>query len=294
MAVLLRVLQSTAVTISHTFTVDETLMDAGGAVTATVKRLDGTAVASGAATHVSQGLYSFPLPQAANLDTWTVDWAGSFGGVNAVVRDYVEIVGGFLFGLPDVRTEMSIPKSGANAVDSAKMAAKRVEVEQTCERICGRAWVPRFHRFLLNGSGGSSLIVPDLYVRAVRAVSVADSYGQPMTPLDAGSLAAVAPLDEGVLFRDDGSIWPQGHRNVLVEYEYGADYPPAEISSNAMLHFRNIVNRPKSGVPDRAQSFTVADGGVYRLTMPGADSTGIPDVDAAYARQGEPRVWISR
>lgn len=290
---LLRVLQTTAVTVSHTFTVDETSMDAAGAVTATVKRLDGTAVASGEATHGSTGVYTFALPASPLLDTWTLDWAGTIAGAAVVVRDYVEIVGGFLFSVPDARVDMSIPSSGAAAVSTAKAAAKRVEVEQTCEKICRRAWVPRFHRFLLNGSGGSSLVVPDLYVRAVRAVSVADAFGQPLVPLDAGSLAAVAALDEGVLFRDDCAIWPAGHRNVLVEYEYGADMPPEEVASNAELHWRSILNRPKSGVPDRAQSFTTVDGGVYRLTMPGADSTGIPDVDAAYKRNGEPRVWIA-
>jgi hypothetical protein len=40
----------------------------------------------------------------------------------------------------------------------------------------------------------------------------------------------------------------------------------------------------KTGVPDRAISFQVADGGSYRLAMPGAYSTGIPEIDAVYAR----------
>jgi hypothetical protein len=289
MSSLIRILKTTQVTPAHTITVDETLTDAGGAVTVTVKRLDGTAVTSGTATHGTTGVYSFVLPPSAVVDTWTVDWSGSVAGVTIVVRDYVEIVGDFLFGLPDVRTDMDIKAS----VTAATMAAKRTEVEQTCEKICRKAWVPRFKRYLLDGSGTTDLIVPDMYVRTVRAVSTADRYGLALTALDAGSLAAVAPLPEGVLARDDGGIWPPGRRNVLVEYEHGLDMPPEEIRSNSKLHFRSIVNRPKSGVPERALSYTTPDGGIYRMTLPGQDTTGIPDVDAAYARNGEPKVWIA-
>jgi hypothetical protein len=289
MSSLIRILKTTQVTPAHTITVDETLTDAGGAVTVTVKRLDGTVVTSGTATHGTVGVYSFVLPPSAVVDTWTVDWSGSVAGVTIVVRDYVEIVGDFLFGLPDVRTDMSIPAS----VTAAKMAAVRIEVEQTCEKICRKAWVLRFARYLLDGSGTTDLIVPNMYVRTVRAASIADRYGQTLTVLDAGSLAAVAPLPEGVLARDDGGIWPAGRRNVLVEYEHGADMPPEEVRTAAKLHFRSVIGRTKSGVPDRATSFTMPDGSTYRITLPGASTTGIPDVDAAYARNGEPKVWVA-
>ena len=51
-----------------------------------------------------------------------------------------------------------------------------------------------------------------------------------------------------------------------------------------MVRLRTVLNIPKAGLPDRTTSFTVADGGTYRLDMPGAFKTGIPSVDAAYAR----------
>ncbi len=40
----------------------------------------------------------------------------------------------------------------------------------------------------------------------------------------------------------------------------------------------------KTGIPTTASSFTVADGGTYRLDLPGAWKTGLPQVDAVYAR----------
>jgi hypothetical protein len=43
------------------------------------------------------------------------------------------------------------------------------------------------------------------------------------------------------------------------------------------------LNLNKSAIPDRASSYTV-DGGIYRLDMPGAFKTGLPEVDAVYAR----------
>ena len=286
---LIRILKTTKVTLSHTFTVDETLTDAAGAVTVTVKRLDGTDAGSGTATHTTTGTYTYALTPAAQVDTWTVDWTGSIGGATVVARDIVEICGDFLFGLAEARTDLKLPPS----ITTAMMAAKRTEVEQTCERICRKAWVPRFTRLLVDGSGTTDLVVPHMYLRTVRAASVAPFAGQTFTALDAGALAALAAQPEGVIIRDDGAVWPAGHRNVIVEYEHGLDAPPEEIRSQAKLHFRSVLNRPNTGVPDRALSFTVADGGVYRLTLPGADSTGIPDVDAAYARNAEPKVWIT-
>jgi hypothetical protein len=40
----------------------------------------------------------------------------------------------------------------------------------------------------------------------------------------------------------------------------------------------------RSGIPDRVTSYTAVDGGSYRLALPGAYATGIPDVDAVYSR----------
>lgn len=287
---LLRVLVTTKVTMSHTFEVDGAPTDAAGAVTVTAKRLDGTTVASGSATHPETGRYTFPLPGQAQLDTLTVDWSGDVGGATVTVRDYVEIVGGFIFGLGEARIELG---SEASKYSLETLAAKRIEVEQECERIRRQAQVPRFTRLLLDGSGTDELVVPDLELRALRAASVAERAGGTFVALTAGELAAVAPLRSGVLARDDGGKWPYGRRNVLVEYEYGLDMPGEGIRSAAKLRLRSRLTMNRSAIPDRALSFTTNEGGTYRLTTAGPRSTGQPDVDAEYLRDAHERVWIA-
>jgi hypothetical protein len=287
---LTRVQVTSKVTLSHTFRVDEALTDAAAGVTVTVKRLDGTAVGAGSASAVSLGIYSFALPVSAVPDTWTVDWSGTFSGALVVVRDIVEHCGDFYFGLAEVRAEYSL---AASKYPTATLAQKRIEVEMECDDITRRAFVPRFKRRLLDGSGTPELIVPDLYLRNCSAASVATYAGQTMTPLTASDLAALAAQPEGVIIRDDGQNWPEGHRNVIVEYTHGEDYAPETIRSGSKLRLRTVLDRAITGVPQRAISFTTPDGGIYRLSSPGKTTTGQPEVDGLYGRLAEPRVWIA-
>lgn len=275
---LIRVLVSSKVTVTHTFTVDETLTDAAGSVAVAVKRLDGTDAGSGTATHTTQGTYTYDLTPTALLDTWTVDWTGSIAGATVTARDYVEICGGFFFGLAEARTELKIPTT----TSAATIAAKRTEVEQECEAICFEAFVPRFIRRRLSGTGTPSLGTAHRQLRALRAVSVGG------VAWAAPDVAAVGLTDDGRLVRPGAATWPAGAGNVLVEYEYGFHAPPEEIRTAGKLRLRSLLNRNTSGVPDRAMSFTVADGGVYRLSTPARQRTGIPDVDAVYERYARP------
>jgi hypothetical protein len=289
---LVRILRTAQVTLSHTFFVDETATDASGPVTYAFKRLDGTSVASGTAAHPgSPGVYTAVLPGQAELDTITLDWTGTIGGAAVTVRDFVEIVGGFLFGLAEARAMR--PPLSATTYPAATLAARRIEVEQECEAICRKAFVPRFARYLLDGSGTDELVLPDMQVRAVRSAKVAVRAGGTFIALSVDQVAAVAPDASGVLVRDDGDVWPRGRKNVLVEYEHGLDYPPEEVRTAAMLRLRSRLGMGNTGVPDRAISFTVAEGGVYRLSTPGKDRTGVPDVDAAYLRHRDEAVWIA-
>ncbi len=132
-----------------------------------------------------------------------------------------------------------------------------------------------------------------MHLRAVRSAKVAERAGGTFVALTAGELAAISPQDSGVLIRDDGGIWPAGRSNAIVEYEHGHDMPTEEIASNSKIRLRSILGRPTSGVPDRAVSYTIAEGGVYRLSTPGKRSTGIPDVDAAYLRHAHSQIWIA-
>lgn len=289
MTTLVRVRVTSKITLTQVFEVDGVPTDAAGAVTVTVDRLDGTNVNSGSATHGATGSYSYEIPASLELDTWTVDFSGVVAGATVVVRDVVEHVGGFLFPISRARKDLKLKESWT--VD--KLTEKRIEVEQECEAICRTAWVPRFTRVYVDGSGTDELIVPDLFLRRVRAVSIVGADGVAGTPYDAGQLGYLAATSSGVIVHRGGSPWPMGRENVLVEYEYGKDYPPAAITTAAISHLSERLTTDSGGIPARALSWTAQDGGVYRLTMPGAEAVGIPSIDSVYKRHGQPRVWIA-
>lgn len=295
MSTLTRIQQTTRVTLTTYLRVDGQLTDATGDLTATLKRLDGTTVDTATSTRTDLGTYQYTPPEQADVDYLTLDWTGTLAGAAVSIRDYVEIVGGHYFGLAEVRDEYRELRDTAKW-PTARLAGKRVEVEQECDTITGQAWVPRFGRYLLDGTGTSELVTPAVMLRTVRTVSVAGQAGATFTALTAAELAAVAPLDSGLLVRDDGGIWPAGRRNVLVELEHGADLPPQEISTAAMARLRSKLAAPSSAIPDRALSWTPGMGGVFRISTPNARMTGIPDVDAVYQRQpfwGRHKMWLA-
>lgn len=268
---LIRVLRTAQVTLSHTFFVDGDATAPTGTLQAAVKRAaDGTTVAGSPFTYTVSGTTcSFALPAQAQLDKVTVDWSGTIAGATVTARDFVEIVGGFFFGLTEVKVNQSYTTDD--------LAAARIEVEDECERICRRAFVPRFEYEQLVGSGTARLGTIRNELRTLRAVIVDG------VAWSAPDVAAVIPLPHGVLRRPGGALWP-ADASIVVEYEHGWDYPPPGIVTAAKRRMKSLLTGPSSGVPERAQSFTSPEGGIYRLSMPDDENTGIPDVDAAYHR----------
>lgn len=280
---LIRILRTAAVELRHTFYVDETATDATGAVTYSVKRLDGTVVASGNASGPSPtGTYSFLLGGQANVDTLTVDWTGLIASATVTARDIVEIVGGYIFGLAEARAQP--PALDTTRFPSARLAQKRIGVENECEEICGQAFVPRFarHAFTVGGINYSTtrtvrtLTLPHINIRALRAVSV-DNVAQSLSGLAVTPSGVLTGLSVGIGGTINGA-------NVIVEYEHGLDYPPEDLKEACMLRLRSRLVSGDTGVPQRALSFSVQDGGVYRLSVPSGKKTGIPDVDGVYER----------
>lgn len=273
---LLRLLRTAGVTVTHEFRVDEVLTDAAGSVTATLSRLDGTVVAGPTtAGHPSTGTYTYPAPGQSQVDSLTLDWAGTFAGSAVTVRDYVEIVGGFLFDLAEARTAHDLD---VVRFPAAVLASARIWVEQEAERICRQAFVPRFARESHNGTGNPQLGVQWPLIRKIRAVTVGG------TAMSAPDVALLGYADHGVITRPGGAGWPAGTRNIIVEYEHGMDLPPEEVRQAGILRLRSALGQNTAGVPDRALSFSVADGGVYRLSTAAKQKTGFPDVDGVYER----------
>lgn len=294
MGALTRVALTAAETLRHTFYVGEQPTAAAGAVTVSATDPTGVQVFSGTATAEPDGGYSFAMPGQAQLTVLDVAWSGSIGGTVVVEYDQVEIVGGFLFSLKQGRDSDSSLKDQVK-YPTSDLVRVRTEVEQECEWICAQAWAPRYRRVTVDGTGTQDLVLPDggdeiragvlmRGVHTIRSASVAPRVGLPAVPLTAEQLAALTVRTGGVLRRVDGAVWAEGDSNVVVEYEYGSDAAPADLVRGALTRFRSRLQFDKTQVPDRAVSFTIAELGTYRLSLPDAYRTGIPEVDAAYGR----------
>lgn len=279
-----RVQRTTAATLSHPWFVGEEPTDPTGTPTYAIADANGTAVSSGSATVVTgEGRTTAPLAGRSTLDLLTVTWVAIVAGATVTEVDYVEVVGGFFFSLAEGRaSDPSLASS--SKYPTSDLERRRLEVEVECEEICDRAFVPRYRRLVLDGTGTRDLVIADNEVRSLRRVAQAPTMAGTFTNLTAGLLAAVAVMPDKVLRRTDGNVWTEGFRNVVVEYEYGLDRPPSDLVPATFTRLRTRLNIPNSAVLDRATSYTVSDGGTYRLSMPGAYETGIPEVDAVYKR----------
>lgn len=290
-----RVVKTAAATLTHTFLVDETLTNSTTTVTVSVTDANGAVVASGNATNTTTGTYTFALPAQSQLALLTAAWSATIAGAAVVENDTVEICGGFLFTLAEGRAADSSLKGEAK-YPTSDLKLKRQEVEEECEWICDRAFVPRYRRVTLNGTGTPDIVLPDgadevvagitlRGVRTIRSAKVAPRVGQTFVALTATELAALVVTSDGSLRRADGKIWTEGVQNVIIEYEYGSDIVPADLKRAMLARLRSRLNLGKTQIPERAMSFTAPEGGgTYRLSLPDAFRTGVPDIDAAYAR----------
>jgi hypothetical protein len=281
--VLIRVARTAAAVLEHRFQVGETAVEVDPSTSVTVALVDanGVPVTSGAAT-AEGNAYSFPLPPQAQLTELTATWTGTIDG-NAVVEvDQVEIVGAHYWSIAEARAS-DATLANAQKYPAADLLATRVEVEQECERICGRAFVPRYRRAVLDGTGTTELLLPDPDVRRIRAVRLAPRVDRPFVALTEAQLAALVERGDRVLRRVDGSVWTEGYANVVVEYEHGMNAPPTDLLRATKQRLRHRLNMQMSAIPDRAVSYSTEGGATYRLSTPDAYSTGIPDIDAVYS-----------
>jgi hypothetical protein len=292
----IRIPRGTAATLSHTFCAlgTEAATDPTGTPTVAIVDANGTAVTVGTVAVVggSTGRVSCVLPAQSLLCELTVTWTATVAGVGLVETDLVEVVSGYLFSLIEARNS-DASLANTTTYPTADLTTHRTEVEAELETICDRAFVPRHRRAVLDGTGTTEMLLTDAQwaaeqrsagdVRVIRSVRMADRADGAFIALSAGELAAVV-VSDGMLRRVDGRSWTEGSKNIVVEYEYGLSAPPPDLKKAALLRLRSRLNLTRSGIPDRAVSFSAADGGTYRLSQPGAWATGVPEVDAALAR----------
>jgi hypothetical protein len=201
------------------------------------------------------------------------------------------VVGGFFFTLAEARgSDASL--ADTQKYPTADLIWARDATEAECELICDRSFVPRYARQTLDGTGTSQLLLQGPAedrsfrdFRTLRSLAVAPQVDETFVDFTVAELADVAVAFDGTTHRASGDIFTGGWRNVVAAYEYGLDAPiPADLKEAALIRYRTWLNMRRSGIPDRVTSYTAVDGGSYRLALPGAYATGIPDVDAAYSR----------
>jgi hypothetical protein len=213
---------------------------------------------------------TFTAVQLATLDTLHVVTTAESAGHVQTYQDKVEVVGGVIFTLPELR-ELE-PFQNTTKYPDERLARTRTQVEQRIERVLKYAVVPRYAKRTLRTAGwpGVPLIV-DPYLRTIRSVSH-DGYDY-----TAEDLAALDVSGTGVF---SGGRWGT-NTDVTVGYEHGLDEMPEDGKMGAMLLARSwLVAGP---VDDRAASYTSSESGAtYSLVVPGRRGSwvGVPDVDA--------------
>lgn len=275
-----RVLQATSATISATFQVDGVATDPSPD-TATIKitRADGsTLLAETAASPTGVGKFSYTLTptHTALLDELSVAWKATLNASLQTLTTTVEVVGGFLFSIAQIRQapyellEVDYPND--------LVADARTLAEQRIEDACGVAFVPRYRRETLSGLGGPVLLVGSPRIRSLRTATVDG------TDLTVGELGEVTYSAAGTAYWTNNR-WANGVNNVTVAYEHGFDSVPAPVSRAALILAKHYLT--DTPFDDRHTSISTEDG-TFTLATPGlrGSITGLPEVDQIIGQYG--------
>jgi hypothetical protein len=271
-----RILVNQPWTLKATFYVDEDPV-ADSPVAVTITRADGTAVVTAAATTVVGGTYSYTLAGQAAPQRLTATWTGASG---KQVKTYVDLAGAFFFELADLRAVDGLA-GNSTLYPTAALRAARDRVETFFEDVTAEAWVPRFARETHTGDGGSLIVLDQVSGRSVVSVS--------LDGVAATDLTIFKLLPEGLERTTGAFTSPSGGAdgNVIVEYLYGADEPPADLWGAAMRLARHMVLGSNSRIDERTMAMTT-DFGTFQLgTASSKRPSGLPEVDAVLSRYSD-------
>jgi len=271
-----RILRNTGANAEVTFEADGQPLNADAGVTVTITRADGSTLVGGdAATPVPGqiGRYRYPVAPRSELDHLTISWTGVFAGLTQTLVTDLEIVGGFYVSLGEIRARADLSDPAKFTV--AQLVEARTWFEDTVEGYCDVAFVPRYAREVLDGSGTDTLWLTHHQLRRLLSVKI-DGEVQTTT--------AWTPYPDGRIVRDTG-VFPVGRRNVEVAYEHGYDRPPSPLAKAAFVAIRDKLLTDRVG---ERQYAVVTEAGIQRLSTPGRDRPfGIPFVDAVVTAHSE-------
>ena len=282
-----RILRGAAATLRLTTrNSDGTISAPGGTVTVGVTKADGTTVvAAGSGTGGAAGSYTVAVTAADTADLGQLQGAWTNGTTTWATKH--NIAGGFYFSLAEIRAFDAgvLGASAQNPFTDDELLTARQAVEDEAERICDRAFVPRYQRITVDGSGTTELLVGLNDIRRIRTARVYSSAGaSTYTALGATALAGLV-AGAGTVRRTDGDVWDEGTGNIVLEVEYGFDELPPDLVAPLLVLLRHRITEPGSDVLDRATEYSPGDGSFSRLDL-AADPyrTGIQLVDAALGR----------
>jgi hypothetical protein len=268
-----RIISGRSATLTHTFYSARVATDPSpDSATVTITRADGTALVTNAATTgtiAGSFAYTFNPGDIAQVDNLTARWTSALG----TVVTYVEIVGGFLFGLAALKSDLQTP--GNFTTD--QLVAIRTLAEDALEDACGVAFVPRLRTETLSGTGAVTTILDRPYVRAIRSASIDG------VALTSTELLALRYSQSGTIY--NASRWTAGWGNTVVVYEHGHSHPPERVSRACRLLAKTWLVR---GPVDERATQMATEVGTINLATPGrfGSTFGIPEVDAVVAEYG--------
>lgn len=262
----MRYLNGRGVNLSHKFLDDEDVVTPAS-VSVTVYDATGVSVFTQADLVAVEGLYSAAaglLPQGAYRVVWS--------SPTHVDVEYVEVMGGQLFTIPEARASDS-ELIDAGDYPGAEIKHYREVVEVEFETITGRSFVPRTVRVPVETDGSDTAWLGLFDCAALTALEGPD-----------GALVAEDYRLESNGLLNGLSALPEG--TVLVAtVDYGFRATPQDVKRAGLVRLRYLLAAESSGIPDRATSYVAAEGGTFTLATPGRSGykTGIPDVDAVLA-----------
>lgn len=268
-----RVLRNTAATLRVSWFESEAPASPTS-VTVTVRRENGT-VLDTESVAVIAGVCTYGLAPQSDLDIITLEWTGTLGGTIQTLTTEVEIVGGFICELADLRALDTI--SNATKYPAAKLAETRAFCEDKFERATRRTFVPRYARAVLDGNGSSTLWLRHGEARRIIGATV-----------DGTAVVTTAwKLSPAGRVRAPSSF-PTGSE-VEIRYEHGARFVRGDIKAAALTYIRYLLVTGTDKINDRTLSMS-ADGMVSTMATAGPNRpTGLPSVDSTLIDYRAPR-----
>lgn len=203
--------------------------------TVEVIRSDGTVlVAAGTAaindTASGSGVFALNLTTThlALLDVLEIRWTITSGGELAPQKTYVEVVGGFLCTLADLKVQNA-------TLTDLELADLRTVSERRLEGACRQAFVPRFT--VESRSPRSRIRLAWPHIRSLRWASVGS------TVLTTGQVSALNVSATGLVMGLPGAP-TTGFYRTKIGYEHGLDFPSNEIREAVLLVADEVQTDP--------------------------------------------------